>query len=61
MLLVRASRSVAGLRWLAPMVVRASSVSAQHSCYVQGQYSDDGRREYFYYVDHQGMVSEMAA
>ncbi len=24
--------------------------------YFQGQYSDDGRREYFYYVDHQGRV-----
>ncbi len=26
------------------------------STYFQGQYSEDGRREYFYYVDHQGMV-----
>ena len=39
-----------------PPVVKAASSSSV--TYFQGQKcGDTGRREYFYYVDHQGMVS----
>lgn len=54
--LVRRSPSASGflLRVRPPAAGRALRFNS--STYFQGQYSEDGRREYFYYVDHQGMV-----
>lgn len=39
---------------------RAISLTQRLGCqraYTQGQLTEDGERQYFYYIDHQGMVS----